>query len=177
MPSVTVDEVKEFLPIDYDVQDGTVAILIAGVDDFLERVLGRKLAEPAAYTDDVDGGGFALWPKNRPVASVASVTNLSTELEEDSDLYVLSEDRIHRIDGHEWDDDYPGCWRVVYEGGELAPGGLKMAVLQLISRLFDNRGGKVTQGAAGYGITWDKLMDGDIWTLLAPYERGAVQVG
>lgn len=177
MPSVTVNEVKEFLPVDYDVQDGTIAILIAGVDDFLERILGRKLSEAAAHTDDVDGGGFALWPQSRPVVSVTSVTNLSTELEEDSTFYVLSEDMIYRIDGNEWSSEYPGCWRVVYEGGEAAPAGLKMVVLELISRLYDNHGGKISQAAAGYGITWDKLMDGDIWVLLGPYGRGAVQVG
>ncbi|KKL65183.1 hypothetical protein LCGC14_2157500 [marine sediment metagenome] len=177
MPSVTAAEVKEFLPIDYDVQDGTISILIAGVDDFLERALGRKIASAAEYIDHLDGGGFALWPVNRPVASVTSVTNLSTEDIENSDNYVLSDDRIHRVDGLDWADYYPGCWRVTYSGGEVAPSGLKMAALQLIARQFDNHGGKITQSAAGYGMTWEKLMSSDIWVLLGPLGRGAQQIG
>lgn len=177
MPSITVSEVKGFLPIDYDAQDDVITILIAGVEEFLERILGRKLATAATYTDDIDGGDFALWPVNRPVTAVTSVTNLSTEEVEDSDDYTLSGDRIYRIDGIEWSDDYPGCWRVVYTGGEVMPAGLKMAALHLIGRVFDNRGGKVTQAAAGYGITWQSLMESDIWAMLGPYERGARSVG
>lgn len=177
MPSVTAQEVKDFLPIDYDAQDGTIAILIAGVDEFLERALGRKLSAASSCADDVDGGGFALWPPRRPVTAVASVTNLSTGDVEDADNYALSGDRIHRVDGADWADYYPGCWRVAYAGGEAAPAGLKMAVLHLIGRLYDNHGGKVSQAAAGYGMMWEPLITSDIWEMLSPYALGAAQVG
>lgn len=51
------------------------------------------------------------------------------------------------------------------------PGGLKMAVLEMVRRLYDNRGGVSSESASGWAVNWLTLHESDIVDLLTPYAR------
>jgi len=85
----------------------------------------------------------------------------------------LDGNRIRQDSGDRWKEDKQ--YTVKYVGGYSAvPAGLKMAILHLIARAFDNRGGKERQGAEGWGVTWDNFADGEMRQLLQPYRAGKI---
>jgi hypothetical protein len=59
-------------------------------------------------------------------------------------------------------DGYPH-WR--------APAALKWAVLSLVRRAYDNRGGVASESALGWTVSWKDLQTSDIMETLSPYMR------
>lgn len=170
MAVLTIGEVKEFLEIGHAVQDTTVQSLIDGIEDFTERQCGIKLVS-ASRTEDHAGGSLALRPDVAPVTSVTKLERLSSDgtLETvDATLYRLERNRIIRWDRARWDRDT--VYRVTFTGGfSTVPDGLKHAMLQLVRRYYDNRGGKQQQAAQGFGVTWMNFSASDAYKLLRPY--------
>ncbi len=172
MSFLAIADVKLFLEIAHSVHDVIVQALIDGVEDYAERKTGTKLTA-AAITEDHRGGSPALRPDVAPLNSITSIERVASDgtLElVDTEVYRQDRNRIERFDRAQWDRDT--LFRVVYNGGYgtgLVPGGLKHAMLQLIRRAFDNRGGKLTQSAAGFGVTWMGLSESDAMLLLRPF--------
>lgn len=178
MPTVvTLARMKEFLTVDYAVQDDVIEDLIDGAEEYVARVCGRELSQQT-HAEDLDGGGYALWPTHAPVASVSSVVdNESGAAVSDTD-YVVSGDYIVRDDGDRWDDSPARRWRVTYTGGDSSvPEGLKVVVMKLVSRWFQNRDGKDSQGAAGFSVDWTAFSDSDIMRALEPYRSARSMIG
>jgi len=165
---------KEGLHVDHTAQDIWLQAQLDGVEEWVEDFCGVALSRAAA-TEDVDGGGYALRPTRRPVASVTSVTDLETGVAEAAGDYYLERDELHRADEWRWPEGAPGRWRVVYVGGFSAvPAGLVMCMYDLVARKYANRGGKLTQGAAGFGVTWQSLADSDVMQNLDKYRRAGI---
>ena len=172
MSFLAIADVKLFLEIGHSVMDVTVQDIIDGVEDFSERKTGTKLTA-ADLTEDHRGGSAALRPDVAPLNSITTIERVASDgtLDlVDAEIYRQDRNRIERFDRAQWDRDT--LFRVVYNGGYASgkvPGGLKHAMLQLIRRSFDNRGGKLTQSAAGFGVTWMGFSESDAMLLLRPY--------
>lgn len=172
MSFLAIADVKLFLEIAHSVSDVIVQALIDGVEDFSERKTGTKLVA-ADLTEDHRGGSPALRPDVGPLNSITSIERVASDgtLDlVDAEVYRIDRNRIERFDRAQWDRDT--LFRVVYNGGYdsgKVPGGLKHAMLHLVRRAYDNRGGKLTQSAAGFGLTWMGLSESDAMLLLRPY--------
>ena len=161
---------KAYLRIDYSDQDAVIQQLIDGAEQWAEEICGVRLAQ-AARTDDVDGGGFGLWPPAAPVSAVTSVTDIvidsATPL--DAASYRLAANRIIRVNGWRWAAG-PGRFRVDYTGGyAIVPEGLKLSLLKLVARAFANRDGRQAQAVAGFSEKWQSLAGSDVMATLRPY--------
>lgn len=170
MSTLAIATVKEFLEIGHTEQDTVVQAIIDGVEEYVEREAGIGLVA-SALIEDLKGGLFSLRPKIAPLNSVTSVERLASDdtLETvDATLYRIEGERVVRWDRVRWDRDT--VFRLTYNGGHsTVPAGLKLALLQLVRRAYDNRGGKSQQAAQGFGVTWAVLKDSDVWKALRPY--------
>jgi hypothetical protein len=52
------------------------------------------------------------------------------------------------------------------------PGAMKAAILSLVRRLYDNRGGAESEAAASWSVDWRALDVSDMAEMLAPYRKG-----
>lgn len=170
MSFLAIAEVKEFLEIGFEIQDTVVQVIIDGVEDFAERECGVKLTA-SEITEDHKGGSKALRPFIAPLNSITSIESVASdgtlELIEAA-VYRQDLNRIVRFDGSLWDRNT--LYRVKYNGGHaVVPNGLKHAMFQLARRSFDNRGGKQSQSAAGFGTTWMDMNKSDAMKWLRPF--------
>lgn len=176
MSVIELSFAKSYLRIAGAQQDALIQSLLDGAEDWVERRCGIKLATETV-TEDLDGGEIYLFPSHRPVTAVTSVTDLHGNEEQDA---VRIADRIARENeygtpsGSVWDDG-ERRYRVVYTAGfgEI-PYGLRMAILMLVSRAYENRGGAAADGQAGLSVQWAPLNSSDIEQLLRPYKRARV---
>lgn len=82
-----------------------------------------------------------------------------------------------------WLVTYAGGWEVPYNESTTTAGNddgyphyqpdpaVQEAVLQLVRRMYDNRGGVSSESASGWSVNWEPLEESDIMRLLAPYCR------
>lgn len=171
---VSLTDLRAFLRVSGTGQDALLTILGDDAEDWLQRMLGVKFAS-ASRTETVDGGGRALRPTMRPVTAITSVTDEVSGLVETSTNYELvsDDDCIYRTDRSRWSSGRRR-YTVVYTGGFATadiPGCASTAVLQLVYRMYDNRGGKGMEIAAGWHGDWQGLMTSDLWELLKPIKR------
>ena len=94
-------------------------------------------------TENLDGGGFGLWPTNRPVTAVTSVTDSQSGDGVDSGDWSLVDDAIYLDTGRRWDEDPPGRWTVVYTGGwETVPKRVEGILYDLLYRIYQGISGQ-----------------------------------
>jgi len=176
MDSVTLAEARNFLEVAHTAQDDRITDILNGIESRIQSVCGIYLSSAGA-TDNADGGGHGLLLPRKPVTAVTSVTDSQLGTVETD--YTLVDDALFLDTGCRWPEDPPGRWTVVYTGGYTAatiPARIKMLVLQLAYREFHNRGGKATQGASGYGVTWTGS-DSEITTQLMQLRSGGSLIG
>ncbi len=175
---VSVADMKEFLRVSHDSHDDLIGTLIDGCQSWIESTCGIKLTE-SRYAGYMDGGGVSLWPEYRPIISIASVTDSETDTVESTDNYYLRYNSQVVHDGESRWGDGRGRWLVSYTAGYggtgddsiEVPSGLKVALMHLVRRAYDARGGTKSEGASGWTANWDGLMSGDVGVLLSPYMR------
>jgi hypothetical protein len=126
------------------------------------------------------GGVEYFAPAVQPVISVTSIYHLTSEYTYKATEYVVSDNRIYQalssvIAAGRWPS---GQYQIAYTGGYSSlPKGLEVAVLAMLSRVWDNRGGMASAGAGAAGSqSWGLAIapGSDIDILLAPYRRLAV---
>ena len=174
MSFLAIADVKLFLEIGHSVMDVTIQDIIDGVEEFSERKTGTKLTD-GEIIEDHEGNSRGLRPKIAPLNSITKIEIVARdgtlELVE-AEIYRQDGNRIVRFDRAQW--DFGTLFRVTYNGGHATvPAGFKHAMLQLVRRSFDNRGGKLTQSAAGFGVTWMGFSESDAMQLLRPYVETA----
>lgn len=174
---VTLAEAKNFLRIAHDTQDDYICNLIASVTDWIERKCSISLSAKT-FIEYHAGGGYYITPEHCPINSVSSVydTLSETTLVQDDD-YVVYTDRIMFAGSGR----FPAIngaprYRITYNGGYGAtvalPQGLRLAILQIISRAWNNRGNSTTQSSQGESVSWDDLIQSDLWHYLRPFMQG-----
>lgn len=189
MSLITLTEAQQMLEIGHGKQDDIIQIIIDGVEQWVEDWAGLSLTKVTEVDELVDGGGFALWPKKRPILTIASVVDRIGDITFDPDNIILIGNEIHKefstdnivIHRHRerWEPGR-GRFKVSYDGGYdtgLVPNGLKMIILQIIYREYNNRGGKSQQGAAGFGVSWQPQERSDWLKQLKNFRLGGGPIG
>jgi len=98
-------------------------------------------------------------------------SNVWTEETIDSDLYENTDRRIYVAQGGYWDEG-EDRYDVVYIGGwssTTIPDAVKLALLQLPIRAYNNMDGKRSDSAEGQSVTWERLENSDIMEWIQPY--------
>lgn len=178
---IPLDTVKAFVRITTSDQDAVLDVLMRGAASWLTTRLSLFL-EPAGFTEHLDGGLESLRPTVHPVTSVVSIIDRFDGSTVDPTAYRLEGDRIIYAGTGEIPTPWPtglGRYYVAgiagYAAGEL-PAAVELALLQLVARAYEVRGGKTGQGAAGVTdsfATWDSLATGELATMLEPLRKGS----
>ena len=188
---VTLALAKEFLEIRHTKQDNVVQLMIDSAEDFIAKHLCVEFAS-AARQEDLDGGGAYLLLGFRPATVLTSVTDRlgSTVMT----AALIGDGRVGRADSNgvpllrpeqlqdfnnavyasnaaRWPDGLKR-FRVVYTAGHATlPAVLKGAILMMVYRAYQRRGGETSSGAAGMNFAWAALMDSEIAQMIQPYSR------
>ena len=172
MSLILLADAKEYLQVYHSREQTTIQMLLDAAEGIVSRLCGVYLSASAIAdaTEYCDGGGLRLWPLRRPILSLTSVTDRESatvlaDMEATKNSVFNTSDPELRFDA--------GVRRfsVVYKGGYTAstlPAGLKAGILNVLSRLYRNRGGRSQESGAGHSITWQS-MDEDLGFLLRPY--------
>jgi len=185
MSEISLSLAKSFCRVDNDELDTLVQAMLDGAESFVGGQCNIGLGQEVV-TELVDGGGFRLTVTRNPIVSLTSITDMETEDELSEDDYELRDGIIVRADDCRWDKGinnyqvvYVGGYSAAEEGyeelpGEPIPPAIIMAVLQLVARSFENRGGKVSEGAAGWSAQWQNLWQTEIADSLNAFTRRGV---
>lgn len=175
MNAITLAEAKQQIQIGSDLADAEIIDIAEGAEAWVSRQTGRLWTEQQ-ITDFVDGGGRYLWLPQGPVISVSAVETAVSGTSVSSDLYQIVQARRLMYDYGRW----PGgldYWKVTYTAGYGStysiPADLKLLVLQLAARWFDNRKGTEREGSSGHSISWAALADSDMMITLQNYTMGS----
>lgn len=174
MSVVTLALAKEFLEITHSAQDNVIQLLIDGAEEFLAKRCRVHFAS-AEYVEDLDGGYEYLFLGHRPATEVESVVDLWTENEEYSSLLV-GDGRLMRADsaGKPLGDWPKGIrrFRATYTAGfATMPAPVKQAVVMLVRRAYEARGGESSLAAAGASMNFEAFMQSDIPIMLREFSR------
>lgn len=177
MSVMTLALARDACGVDYTAQDDFLQILLDGAENFVEKATGTYLSD-SDETEDVNGGGYALWPSRMPVNSVTSVTDNESGSAESTDDWHHRKNGIYRDSGARWESERVNRWGVVYNGGyETVPYGLRAIILQLVARGYHSRGGKTAATSAGYNVEWGELLDSDMMQKLEVFKPARARIG
>jgi len=167
---VTVANCQTYCRLSAGTDDALFTILLAGVEDWIERTFGIGLSE-ATHVEYLDGGMANLWTWHYPVVSVTQVYDEEDgAAEATTEYYLRGRWPIRRDGGGVWPSGGGelgrGRYKVTYVGGFgttiAMPGMLKTIVLQLVARAYDNRPGLSAESSAGHTVNWQALADTDM---------------
>lgn len=174
MSIVTVANIKALGRIDTDAHDALLAILLESAEAYIEEECQIKLST-GTIEERVDGGYEQLWPRYLPVNSVTSVKDTFNDDEEiESTEYYNTVTQIIAEENGYWEEGR-NRWKINYSYGysdATAPVGLKLPLMQLVIRYYNNIEGMADQSAGtggDYRTTWAKLMDTDILESLSKF--------
>ena len=170
MSIVTAAEVKSFLEISHTRQDTIIDILIAAVEAEIEKALAIKL-ESESRSDYCDGGKEGLWVPFHPLTAVTTITDRLNQVNYTGTTYH-DEYKIWTAEEGELWERGSNRWTVTYTCGfteATLPAGLKLEILNMIHRAYNNRGGIASEGAEGANINYQNFMDADFMKRAASY--------
>lgn len=173
MSVVTLALAKSALMVSHTAQDAYIQAILDGAEEWVAKYLDVALIR-ATFTEDLDGGELYLWPANRPISAVTSVTDL---IGGDAFPFLLENgSRIRWNSNPVWDlPRWPvgiARWRVVYAAGYATlPPGVQMGILALVSRAYNARGGELSQSADHASINFGALAGSDVCGWLNQYRR------
>jgi len=174
MALITLDEIKQELRISHDAMDDVLTALRDGVLDYLAGYCGSWFRDAASYktfTDYLPGGGRYLWPHVAPIRSVTSITDRDSDSVVDSGDYRAETTRILRLGGAKWyalNNKYEVIYTAGYNSTDF-PDGVKLAALQLMSRVYRAAGGVERESAFSAAVNWAELVKSDIAVMLRPF--------
>lgn len=185
---VTLAQAKEHIRISNDAVNDQITLLLNSVEDWVARKCAT-LFSTAAQVEEHHGDVKNIEPFVRPIVSITKVRDLYMQEDMDATYYRLTADKrkIQYVGTGcvpiSWPDTdaYHRRYEVTYVGGyndgdtvkpvdsSTAPVGLRLAVLGLVRRAYEVRGGQVGQSGQGFSVQWDTLADGEIMSWLRPY--------
>jgi len=170
MSIVTTSEVRAMGRIGGTVNESFLETIIAGAESYLAELMGVAFTN-GSHTERHSGGFKQIWTNVQPISSVTRVYDRWTEDNVDSTIYETDGRSIYIIQGGYWEEG-DRRYDVYYVGGWAVadvPAAVKLAIMQLAARMYDNYSGKNTQSAAGFGTDWESLMDSDIMRYIEPH--------
>jgi len=174
MSIVSASEAQAFCRVPDGTDASLFTLLIEAAESWIEETFGIGLSE-ATHIEWLDGGSPNLWPSYYPIVSVTEVYDEEDEAAEDSSYYYLrGRWAIRRDGGTAWPAGSgrlgKGRYKVTYVAGfggtYDVPPVLKLAVLQLVARAYDNRGELASEASAGHSMNWRELAGTDVWNVL-----------
>lgn len=174
MDILTLDEIKEACQIGHSRQDSILAVVGDSMEGWIKKTCSVSVhtgSSISATTEYCDGGGKLLRVKYHPIVSITSVTDRDSSTAVDSDNIRNNESHIWRVDGAKWSSG-ASRWTVVYKAGYLKadfPPALKLAMLMLVARWYENRTSNKSSSLMGHSVSWDDLMDSDLQRIIDPY--------
>ena len=177
MALLTVDEARTYARVAPAVDDALLAELIAAALQWVEETIGQP-AEARTLIEELDGGDLFLRPAWGEITSIACILDKATNAIEESDDYDHYPDAIFRLRGGIG----PSCawspggkrYRVTYTAVSPNTATIRRAVLMLVARWYDQRGGERSSGALGMSTSWGELAGGEVAQLLDPIRRVAL---
>lgn len=163
---------KSYLQVSHSNDDPLIQLLLDSCEEYVERLCSIALVS-AHWHEYLDGGGVALWPAHCPIRSITRIYDEEGMCDVDESVYFLRRNNQIVQDADTRWELGRGRWRVYYVGGyggDLGiPAGLSLAILTLVRRVYDNRGGRTTENASNWSVSWSELLVGDFARLLTPY--------
>lgn len=170
MAIVTTEQARLYLQISHSVEDSLIPLMIDGAQEFVAATTGLYFHDgDGSVTEHLDGGNESLWPSRLPIQSVTSVTDRESG---EAYEYKATDSRILRKTANlVWPGGNAAAqrWAVVYSAGydiDSAPVGLRLAVLDLVYRAYNNRGGQSSSSGAGHSMNWASIANSDIMDIL-----------
>ena len=167
-------DVKSYLGIGYTDEDGMLQDLLdeaeARVADYINSVF---VASPTTYVEKLTPDAEYLFPTTLPIVAISKVEEWRTS-NEFTGAYSHDGVKIFRDDGGIWTRGELR-WEVTYTAGYTAatiPTGLKLAIRQIMTRIYQVRDGRKGENAAGHTINWAAIMESDLWDNLVQYRLG-----
>ncbi len=160
MSIVTVAELKLFARIETDAHDTLLQTLLDGAESYAANECEIKFGS-TEYEERLDGGSYALLPSARPITEVESITDAWDDDKDFDDEFWSDASGIYVEEDADWPEGRRR-WRVAFTAGyesETLPDGLRVAVLTLAARAYDNSAGKASTGIEGYSSSWQELAD------------------
>lgn len=180
MATISTALARKACRIDYTDQDDVLEMLTAGLDEYIERETGLTLTA-SDEVENVEGGGFGLWPSKVPVNSVTEVYDNESGLVESTSDWHLRKNGIYRDSDSRWDRGRANRWRVTYNGGyastSVIPAGLKMIMMELVTLAYHGIGGKEAVESAGYNVDFGEYMDSRMMAQLEVYRTARSRFG
>jgi len=173
---ITLAEAKSAIRLSSTVSDVHIQAILDSQEEWLAGELGVTFTSDT-ITERVDGGHSLLYLSRLPVTEITSVTDKTNDAVESSDNYMLDNRGIEKetTQAQRFWSSGRKRWEVVYTGGYDGniPAGLKVPMLQLFARYWNNTPDASSQNSpAAGGISWQGLMDSSLMTMLRPYSLG-----
>lgn len=165
MSLTSLADVKTFLRISHTKEDAILGIMLDAMEEWVQLDLALRFnvtAGDETLTEQMNGGGLNLWPKQNPIQAVTTIVD-----RENNGAFTLFRNNVSRIwrqDETEW---LPGIerWTVTYDAGyniNTLPAGLKLGMFQLMYRAYWNRADVKSVESMDLDIEWDKIATGSI---------------
>jgi len=174
MEAISLEQAQNFIQIGGDLADGTIESIVNGAESFVRKQTGIYYTE-TDVTEKLPGGGKNLWPSHGPIISVSSIYTTEAGSTVSDGLYEIVNNRRINYDYGRWQEGQR-YWTVEYTAGYgntiAIPDDLKLIILQLTARWFENRRGAESEDSAGHSITFRSLADTDMMQRLELYQYG-----
>jgi uncharacterized phiE125 gp8 family phage protein len=181
---VDLEEMKNYLKIDYDTDDDLIESLIMGARKQVEDELGGIAIIQREFVQKFTGAMDRIELLRQPVQSISSV--IYYEYFESTGQAITSYRRVNHLLYHE-----DSFWKIgrdadgyiiTFIAGLVAdegqshrnvPRGIRAAIERIVAYLYENREDFATSINEGnFSITYDKNLRRDINLLLMPYHSG-----
>ena len=167
MSLLPLPTVKEFLQIMHNKEDIVLQIMLDAIEEWVAAQCALKFntgSTVSNITEDVDGGSLNLRPDMHPILGVTKILDRdASDVEVDTTFWRNNNTRVWFTDGSIWGIGVER-FRMTYTAGyteDTLPNGLKLAILQLMHRSYNKRGGVSSDSVAGYGESWDEFFSSD----------------
>ena len=180
--TTTLSEAKEFLRISTSSQDVVIQVLIDSAEEYVAKaanVVFKTDTELAAEIIEFnDGGEQYIFMNQRPVRSVSSLAPTNDAGNPlDPTEYALDGSCVRKSNNGDFAFGV-NRWTVTYVGGygdtdpaTIYPPAAKLAVLQMVYKGYNNRGGKNSESGQGVSANWGNLIDDEIRALISSFSK------
>jgi hypothetical protein len=175
---LTLALIKEYCRISHTASDNVLPIIRDGLMEFIEEQFGIVFDDAQALrSEHVDGNVFVLRLSSAPITQIVTITDTETDLTVLATAYEIDgANGIRRDDCERWSAGRRR-WKVDFRAGYTAatiPNAIKLALLGLISRAYNNPDGRASESGAGHSVNWADLMDSDTAKVLSSQRVGGL---
>lgn len=172
MSVTTLAEAKAYLRISWDTEDVVIQACLDGAEEYIEQYCSIQLSQTAQTNEVITADcKYYFTPSVLPIISIQhlyDVDDLTEDLKDEvfhNSIIVkyIQDNTFFRTNNQQYEFSYVG-------GYSSIPAGLKIGILQLTARMYENRSSKDSEKSDGYSVSYSALMNSDIINILSPYK-------